>query len=79
MPTTTKVCFRASGKVTVRRPETNASGEVVCFTTPSGVRAIVATCIPPEALAKLVRLLKGKIALNQFHLAPATERTLSKG
>lgn len=31
--------------------------EVVRFTTPSGVQAIVATCIPPEILAKFARRL----------------------
>ncbi|HQC97673.1 MAG TPA: hypothetical protein PK306_18380 [Aquabacterium sp.] len=36
--------------------------EVVCFTTPSGVRAIVATDIPPAALDKLITSLKRKIA-----------------
>lgn len=53
--------------------------EVVCFTTPSGVHAIVATCIPPEALAKMARLLKRKIARNQVRLAAAAERAPSKG
>ncbi len=36
--------------------------EVVCFTTPSGVRAIVATCIQPEVLAEMARKLKRRIA-----------------
>jgi len=36
--------------------------EVVCFTTPSGVRAIVATDIPDAALDKLIAKLKRKIA-----------------
>lgn len=36
--------------------------EVVCFTTPSGVRAIVATDIPPAALGKMITSLKRKIA-----------------
>ena len=35
--------------------------EAVCFTTPSGVRAIVATEIPPAALAKLITKLERKI------------------
>lgn len=36
--------------------------EVVCFTTPSGVRAIVATDIPDAVLHKLIAKLKRKIA-----------------
>ena len=36
--------------------------EVVCFTTPSGVRAIVATDIPEAVLDKLIAKLKSKIA-----------------
>lgn len=36
--------------------------EVVCFTTPSGVRAIVATDIPEAVLDKLIAKLKRKIA-----------------
>jgi len=36
--------------------------EVVCFTTPSGVRAIVATDIPDAVLDKLIAKLKRKIA-----------------
>lgn len=39
--------------------------EVVCFTTASGVRAIVATCIPASALLKLMRKLERKIARRQ--------------
>jgi len=35
--------------------------KVVCFTTASGVRAIVATCIPPAALDKLIAKLRRKI------------------
>lgn len=35
--------------------------EVVCFTTPSGVRAIVATSISDPALAKLIAKLQRKI------------------
>lgn len=35
--------------------------EVVCFTTPSGVRAIVATSIPQEALAKFAAKLRRKL------------------
>lgn len=36
--------------------------EVVRFTTASGVRAVVATCIPMAALAKMARKLERKIA-----------------
>jgi ribosome-associated translation inhibitor RaiA len=36
--------------------------EVVCFTTPSGVRAVVDTSIPQEALAKLAAKLMRKLA-----------------
>jgi len=35
--------------------------EAVCFTTPCGVRAIVATEIPPAALAKMINKLQRKI------------------
>lgn len=35
---------------------------VVCFTTPSGVRAIVATDMPPAALGKLIAAFQRKIA-----------------
>lgn len=42
------------------------------FTTESGVRAVVATCIPPEALAKFARSLKSKIARREARLAAAT-------
>ena len=35
--------------------------EVVCFTTPSGVRTIVATSISDAALAKLIAKLQRKI------------------
>ena len=36
--------------------------EVVCFTTPSGVRAVVDTSIPQEALAKFAAKLRRKLA-----------------
>jgi nitrate/TMAO reductase-like tetraheme cytochrome c subunit len=36
--------------------------EVVRFTTASGVQAIIATCIPETALAKMARKLERKIA-----------------
>lgn len=36
--------------------------EVVCFTTPSGVRAMVATDIPCAALGKLIAKLQRKIS-----------------
>ena len=39
--------------------------EVVRFTTESGVRAIVATCIPPAALLKMARKLERKIARRE--------------
>ncbi|MEN9543870.1 MAG: hypothetical protein RLZZ598_703 [Pseudomonadota bacterium] len=44
--------------------------EVVRFTTASGVQAIVATCIPPAALAKMARKLERKIARRQTRLSP---------
>ncbi len=43
--------------------------EVVRFTTASGVQAIVATCIPPAALAKMARKLERKIARRQTRLS----------
>lgn len=44
----------------------NSQGrEVVRFTTASGVRAVVATCIPQEALEKMARSLKRKLASSQ--------------
>ena len=43
--------------------------EVVRFTTPSGVRAVVATCIPQEALDKMARSLRRKLARGQPHPA----------
>ena len=39
--------------------------EVVCFTTPSGVRAIVSTSIPQAALAKLAAKLRRKLARRE--------------
>ena len=39
--------------------------EVVRFTTASGVRAVVATCIPQEALDKMARGLRRKLARSQ--------------
>lgn len=39
--------------------------EVVCFTTPSGVRAIVSTSIPQAALAKLAAQLRRKLARRE--------------
>ena len=52
--------------------------EVVRFTTESGVRAVVATCIPPEALAKFVRSLKRKIARQEARFAGASGRVPPK-
>ncbi len=52
--------------------------EVVRFTTESGVRAIVATCIPPAALLKMVRKLERKIARRQARLAAASIRAPAK-
>ena len=52
--------------------------EVVRFTTPSGVRAIVATCIPQEALAKMARKLERRIARRQASLAVAAGRVTTK-
>ena len=43
--------------------------EVVLFTTPSGVRAAVATGIPPEALDSLVRSLRRKLAVSAARCA----------
>lgn len=58
----------------------DASGrEVVRFTTPSGVQAIVATCIPPAALAKMARKLERKIARRQSHLAGQPKRCHQRG
>jgi hypothetical protein len=42
--------------------------EVVRFTTPSGVRAAIATDISDEALAKFRRSLKRKLARSQARL-----------
>jgi hypothetical protein len=39
--------------------------EVVRFTTPSGVDAVVATSIPPEALDKFAKSLAQKIAATR--------------
>ncbi len=39
--------------------------EVVRFTTASGVRAVVATCIPHEALDKMARSLRRTLARSQ--------------
>lgn len=49
--------------------------EVVMFTTPSGVHAIVATCIPDEALAMLVRKLKRKMRRRELQKARAVLQT----
>lgn len=43
----------------------DAGREVVIFTTPSGVRAVVATCISDEALKKLARKLQRKIRARE--------------
>lgn len=51
--------------------------EVVRFTTPSGVRAIVATCIPAAALDKMARRIERKIAKRNASLAAATGTTPS--
>jgi hypothetical protein len=45
--------------------------EVVRFTTASGVRAVVATCIPQEALDKMARSLRRKLARGQRRPAGA--------
>lgn len=52
--------------------------EVVRFTTASGVRAIVATCIPPAALLKLARKLERKIARRQGRLEGAIRKVPAK-
>lgn len=48
--------------------------EVVRFTTPCGVRGTVATCIPPEVLAKMARKLERKIASRKTRLATAAKQ-----
>lgn len=53
--------------------------EVVRFTTESGVRAVVATCIPMAALAKMARKLERKIARRKAHLEAAAGRATPKG
>ena len=53
--------------------------EVVRFTTVSGVRAIVATCIPKAALAKMARNLERKIARRRARQAMEPARVLPKG
>ncbi len=53
----------------------NSQGrEVVRFTTASGVRAVVATCIPQEALDKMARSLKRKLASSQTSQVGATRQ-----
>lgn len=52
--------------------------EVVRFTTASGVQAIVATCIPQAALAKMARKLKRKIARRRARLAMQAAGDLPK-
>lgn len=61
MPTTAKVGFRASGKVTGRRSRGQCGGEVVCFATPSGLGQIRAadrqhapTVIAPARIGGIV-------------------------
>jgi len=49
--------------------------EVVKFTTPSGVTAYVATCIPDKALQSLVRKLTRKIREGERRRA---QRSLAK-
>lgn len=39
--------------------------EMVCFTTPSGVRAMMATSVSPEALDKMARGLQQRIATSE--------------
>lgn len=56
--------------------------EVVMFTTPSGVHAVVATCIPDEALAMLARKLERKMRRRELQRARAVlqaARTPAKG
>lgn len=52
--------------------------EVVRFTTASGVQAIVATCIPETALAKMARKLERKIARRRARLAMEVARVSPK-
>jgi nitrate/TMAO reductase-like tetraheme cytochrome c subunit len=53
----------------------NSQGrEVVRFTTASGVRAVVATCIPQEALDKVARSLKRKLTSSQTSQVGATRQ-----
>jgi len=39
--------------------------EMVCFTTPAGVRVMMATSISPEALDKMARGLRQRIATSE--------------
>jgi hypothetical protein len=48
--------------------------EVMRFTTPCGVQGIVATCIPPQVLAKMARKLERKIASQKTRLAKASKK-----
>ena len=57
----------------------NRGREVVRFTTASGVQAIVATCIPETALAKMARKLERKIARRRARLAMEAARVSPKG
>ena len=57
----------------------NRGREVVRFTTASGVQAIVATCIPETALAKMARKLERKIARRRAQLAMEAARVSPKG
>lgn len=43
--------------------------EVVIFTTPSGVRAIVATCVSEELLRKMAAKLKRSIRRDELRRA----------
>ena len=53
--------------------------EVVRFTTESGVRAIVAICIPQEALATMARKLERKIARRGCRRTAAAGKVPAKG
>ena len=49
----------------------NVGREVVVFTTPSGVRAVVDTSIPDEALRQFARKLQRKIRARERKQARA--------
>lgn len=52
--------------------------EAVCFTTDSGVQAIVATSIPESALVSLIRKLERKIAVRKSRAVAARSTRASR-